>query len=100
MQPRRKVIPDAEQALVGGFIRRSRLKAGVSQGELGALFDMPQSFISKIERGERPLQFVEFLLVCRRLGLEPDQAVREYLESLPLLSSISETNRVKRKRQS
>lgn len=96
MQARSRVIPDAEQALVGAYLRRIRLKAGITQAELADHFGMKQNYVSRLERGERPIQFVEFVLIARRLGLEPDAAVREYVDSLPLLSTLAPPSRVRR----
>jgi transcriptional regulator with XRE-family HTH domain len=50
---------------------QTRKQAGVTQQVLAARLDRPQSFVSKIELGERRLDVVEFLEVCRALGVDP-----------------------------
>lgn len=53
-----------------------RKAAGITQQQLAALLDKPQSFVSKFENGERRLDVVEFLQVVRALGADPHQIIR------------------------
>jgi len=82
---------------MGAFIRSMRLKAGASQRELSESVGQPQSFISKVERGERQLQVIEFVLICRWLNVDPVGALAAFLDDLPVLSTLSKPTRVKRK---
>ena len=53
---------DAHQAAYGRFlakVRKARLEAKLTQAEVARLLGKPQSFVSKIESGERRLDFVE-----------------------------------------
>lgn len=77
-------------------MRKVRLQSGVSQRELSAGLGLPQSFISKVERGERQLQVVEFVLICRWLGVDPASTLQQFLSDLPVLSTLARPNRVKR----
>lgn len=61
----------AEYDRLRSLLVACRLKAGMSQEELGALLFRPQSFVSKYERGERRLDVVEFVVVARALGCDP-----------------------------
>ncbi len=72
------------------------MKAGASQRELSQGLGLPQSFISKVERGERQLQVVEFVLLCRWLKLNPAEALDSFLSELPILSTLAKPARVKR----
>lgn len=56
----------------------ARQDAGLTQVDLAAKLDRPQSFVSKYERGERRLDIVEFLEVADALGLDP----AEFIEKL------------------
>lgn len=49
----------------------ARLTAGVSQTELAARLGQPQPFVSKVERGERRVDLVEFLEIADALGIDP-----------------------------
>lgn len=48
-------------------IRRARIDAGLSQVQLADILGKPQSFVSKVESGERRLDFVEVQVLCRVL---------------------------------
>lgn len=50
---------------------RARKASGVTQTQLAFKLDRPQSYISKIERGERRVDVVEFLDIADALGQEP-----------------------------
>ena len=50
-----------------------RIGAGLTQADVAEKLRKPQSFVSKYERGERRLDFVEALQVSQALGLDPRQ---------------------------
>lgn len=81
MAARHKIISEGEHARLGSFLRTVRVAEGVSQRELASRLKLPQSFVSKIERGERQLQYLEFLEVCKQVGVEADVVTREFLQS-------------------
>jgi len=49
----------------------AREAAGLTQSEVAGRLSRPQSFVSKYEVGERRLDVVEFMHVCRALGVDP-----------------------------
>ena len=53
----------------------ARGDAGLTQVQVAARLRRPQSFVSKYESGERNLDVVEFISVCRALGIEPTQVL-------------------------
>lgn len=55
----------------------AREKAGLTQNEIASRLSRPQSFVSKYETGERRLDLVEFVEVCRALGTDPQTIVAE-----------------------
>lgn len=48
-------------------LRRARTHAGLTQAQLAKRLGETQSFISKVERGERRLDVVELRVFCRAL---------------------------------
>src|SRR5688572_24633273 len=52
------------------FIKKSREAQGLSQQLLASKVGIPQSHISKIERGSVNLKLTSFLEIARALGLE------------------------------
>ncbi len=56
----------------------ARKDAGITQVDLAAKLDRPQSFVSKYERGERRLDIVEFLEVADALRID----TAEFIEKL------------------
>lgn len=50
------------------LIYRLRTNAGITQVELSEILDVPQSFISKIETGERRVDLIELKAICNALG--------------------------------
>ena len=49
----------------------ARHVAGLTQAEVAKRMKKPQSFVSKYEQGERRLDVVEFVQVCRAIGADP-----------------------------
>ena len=61
----------------------ARKKAGLRQTDLADRLGKPQSFVSKIERGERRLDLVEFLIVVRSIGADETTLIHAIATSLP-----------------
>ena len=53
------------------WLAAMRKRKGMSQASLAAALGKPQSFISKVESGERRLDVLEFLDWCRLLEEHP-----------------------------
>ena len=49
---------------------QARKQSGLTQIQLAKRLSRPQSFVSKVERGERRLDVVEFLEVAKALGAD------------------------------
>lgn len=60
------------------LLKSYREQKSITQVELAARLDKPQSYISKFESGERRLDFVEVLEICEVIGVEPEQLISDY----------------------
>jgi len=49
----------------------ARKTADLTQAELSAKLERPQSYVSKYERGERRLDLIEFLQLAQVLEIDP-----------------------------
>jgi transcriptional regulator with XRE-family HTH domain len=50
------------------LLRETRQAAGISQTELAERLGQSQSFVSKVEIGERRLDVIQVRTICRTLG--------------------------------
>ena len=66
------------QALLDVLIEIRR-DAKLTQAALAERLGRPQSFIAKVENGERRLDVVEFVAVIKALGGEPHDAFARFL---------------------
>lgn len=62
-------------------LRAARIAQGVTQATLAQALGKPQSFIAKIENGERRLDIVEFIHISRLLSLDPIVLLHPLLNS-------------------
>ena len=92
---------------IGQSLQHARTTRGLTQAELGTLVGLPQSHISKIERGETDFQWTTLEQVANAVGLSPVLVptglvpIVESLmkgrqgkgeeEPLPLVGSLTET---------
>jgi transcriptional regulator with XRE-family HTH domain len=56
---------------IGKSLQQARTTRGLTQAELGALVGLPQSHISKIERGETDFQWTTLEQIANAVGLSP-----------------------------
>jgi len=61
---------------------KARQESGLTQVEVAERLGKPQSFVSKIERGERRLDFPEFIQLADALGVDPEEFIRDYRQAL------------------
>jgi transcriptional regulator with XRE-family HTH domain len=71
---RKSVHTKAQQAFCR-VLTEARKKAGLTQTELAERLDRPQSFVAKIEAGERRVDVIELLALASALGVEPERLV-------------------------
>ncbi|CAI1004322.1 Predicted transcriptional regulator [Serratia liquefaciens] len=56
--------------LVIKTLRDARIEKSITQAKLAEALERPQSFIAKVENGERKLDVVEFAVIARLLGVD------------------------------
>jgi transcriptional regulator with XRE-family HTH domain len=78
----KSVFSDAYAILVAGLVEARHL-AGVTQVQLADRLGKPQSFISKIERGERRVDALEFCAIAQALGIKPSELMSTIEPRLP-----------------
>ena len=60
------------------FLQEERKANGFTQKQLADKIGADQSEISKIERGERRLDVVELIYICRALGISPGKFIARF----------------------
>ncbi len=78
----RSVFTDAYASFLTALIA-ARTDAGVTQSELALRLGKPQPWVSKVERGVRRLDLIEFYVIARALKREPDELFVEVTAKLP-----------------
>ena len=73
----KKSIYSKEYEAFCEMLRKERLKRKITQEELASRLGRPQSFVAKIEKGERRLDLIEFLIVARAVGISPSTFLRK-----------------------
>ena len=58
----------ARKDLLRKILKDARISAGMRQVDVASKLKVPQSYIAKIEQGERKVTFIEVLDLCRVLG--------------------------------
>ena len=72
---------DAHGALLMS-LKQAREAAGLTQAVVAARLGKPQSYMAKIERGERRLDVVEFVALAQALEADPAVMVAEVSRTL------------------
>ena len=83
-----KTVFTGEYEIILSRLVSARNAAGLTQQDVANRLGRLQSFVSKYERGERRLDVVEFVSICRALEVDPCGIVRE-IEELAALRSRS-----------
>lgn len=63
VKDKRKIVREA--------LKEARLRNGLRQQDVAVALGKPQSYVAKIESGERKADFVEVLELCASVGLDP-----------------------------
>lgn len=71
----RKTLYQRENLAFLALLRAEREKRGMLQADLSGALGKPQSYISKIERGERRVDLIELRRILQVLGIDFRQFV-------------------------
>lgn len=66
------------------FLKEERLALGLSQKALATKLGRPQSYVGKVEVGDRRLDIYEFVVYCRALGVNSATVLNNVLKSVPV----------------
>ena len=66
--------------LLRAELKKTRLDASLRQIDLAKLLQKPQSYVSKIESGERNLDVIEFISYCIALDLDPAKYLKKLID--------------------
>lgn len=81
------LFTEAYQCLIQSMVS-ARQTAGLRQVDLAKKLGKPQSFVSKMETGERRLDVIEFLVIARAMGSDPLQLISEVIAAMPSDTAI------------
>ena len=76
------------------LLRDHREAKALTQATLAARLGLPQSFIAKIETGERRLTAAELITLCRHLGMDVQELVAQVVTQLEQRYVIDEAANV------
>ena len=72
-----KTLGSARHKLLVDFIVSKREAAGLTQTQLAEKLGEYQSFVARLESGQRRIDVVEFLDLAAKLGFDPAKAIRQ-----------------------
>ena len=68
-----------EYQLVINALKKARKEKGITQAQLAEALGKPQSFIAKVESGERRLDVVEFVHLARLVEVDMSSVLNEII---------------------
>ena len=71
-----KTLGSAKHIALVKFLVASRERAGISQQELASQIGQYQSFVARLESGQRRIDVVELIVLASVLAFDPVQAIK------------------------
>jgi transcriptional regulator with XRE-family HTH domain len=72
-----KTGPGKTYARLSQLMTEARKKSGLSQQEVADRLGRPQTYVSRVERGTRQMDLVEFLEVAEAIGFDPAEFIEQ-----------------------
>lgn len=73
--------PEERYERLRALLIEARKDAGLTQEEVAARLERPQSFVWKVENGVRRLDVIEFLEIARAIGFSSSSFLRKLNQS-------------------
>lgn len=80
------------------LLRELRESKGVTQAQLAERLEIPQSYVSKYETGERRLDFVETAEICEALGIKTADLANLFESRLRKAAATSKAHNPRRRK--
>ena len=68
---------DIRREILRSALKEARLSAAMRQIDVAKRLHKPQSFIAKIESGERRIDLIETIDICFALGIDPSKLLKK-----------------------
>ena len=76
------------------LLRDHQKAKALTQAALAVRLGLPQSFIAKIETGERRITAAELIMLCHHLGIDVHKVVAQVLERMEQRHAINKASNV------
>lgn len=69
------LLERTRRTLLRKELREARLRAELRQVDVAKTLMKPQSYVAKVESGERRMDFIEVLSFCKAVDLDPRELI-------------------------
>lgn len=83
----KSIFTDANQVVIDGLVSARKL-AGLRQDDLAKRLKKSQSFISRIESGQRRVDVIEFYAIAMAIGADPVTLYSSIVKRFPRKISV------------
>jgi transcriptional regulator with XRE-family HTH domain len=77
-----KTIYSSEYSNLLKWLRAKRQKKGLTMRELGEKMKIHHSWVGKVEQGERRLDIMEYVSLCKALEVDPHEGLDLIISSI------------------
>jgi transcriptional regulator with XRE-family HTH domain len=75
-----KSVHSSRQTAFCELMIKARKTAGLTQHQLAKRLHKPQSFVAKYEGGERRVDVVEFIEICKAIEADPNKLLKVLIQ--------------------